>query len=118
MKFLVAGVQFRPAGHIKMVSSALKEGDYFQLVPEPTNKFDPNAVRIEYNVDTGDEIKGIHIGYVPKRFSAEVSAMLMLDSNVLCIARAVNAGAKPWEMFLVEVFRPEPEPEEEDSDGE
>lgn len=38
--------------------SVLKVGDEVQLIPEPDNKFDPNAIKVMHN--------GVHLGYIPR----------------------------------------------------
>ena len=43
-RFYIAGVQHH---QMYKILQHLEVGDIFQLVPEPTNKFDPNAIRIE-----------------------------------------------------------------------
>ncbi len=40
---------------------------------EPTNKYDPNAVRLEFN----GESRVYMVGYVPAKMSASVSAFIM-----------------------------------------
>ena len=97
--FYVAGVQFRPKGDITLASNILKEGDKLFLLPEPTNKFDPNAVRIIF--DNG----GVQfmLGFVPKKFSASVSAVIEVGVKLDCILTTFNPSAKPWEMLEVEI---------------
>lgn len=111
-KFYIAGVQFRP-GAAKILAG-LSEGDELDLVLEPTNKYDPNAVRIEVN--------GEHVGYVPKKFSGEISAMIEVDGaeTVQCNVTKVDPTAKQWEMCEVEITslveKDDIEPEEFDED--
>ena len=96
-KFGIAGVQHH---HIKDVLATLKEGDYLSLRAEPTNKFDPNAIRIEYtNLRDQDDM----LGYVPKKISAEVSAKLSLGKVLDCVLIKLDKTAKPWEMTEVEI---------------
>lgn len=65
MNFYVAGVK-----HHKFyeIAEELKEGDSVQLIPEPTNKFDKYAVKIEA-LET-------MLGYVPKTLSEIVSKII------------------------------------------
>lgn len=95
-QFFIAGVQFRPRGEIMVAAKELNEGDLLTLQPEPTNKYDPNAVKIL----TED---GNFLGYVPKKFSAEISAMLEIEAPIECIIEAVDPTAKLWEMFKVTI---------------
>jgi hypothetical protein len=90
-KFPIAGVKFRGA-EVYVLLKTLENGTVFELEPEPTNAFDPNAVKINYN----DGEKDIHIGYVPKNFSAEISAALEIEP-VICIASDFSKDKKSWE---------------------
>lgn len=91
--FHIAGVQFHEYREA-LKDLDLKVGTEVDLVPEPENKFDPNAVRIEF--------KGMHLGYVPKKLSAEISAFIDC-SNAVAVLEEVNPSAKPWEMFKVTI---------------
>lgn len=89
-KFYIAGVQHHL---LNTVINQLEEGDELDLVPEPTNKFDPNAIRIEYD--------GVMCGYVPKKFSAEVAALLGMEAELSCTITKLTPSAKPWEQCEV-----------------
>ena len=100
--FHVAGVQ-----HHKL-STCIKEiskGDSLILTPEPTNRFDPNAVRITfYSIDKGEEVM---LGYVPAAkgdLSSKVSADLMVGS-LSCSVLNLNPEAKTWEQLEVGIFQ-------------
>lgn len=114
--FFIAGVQFRPKTEIDKALKVMKVGDRLTLELEPTNKFDSNAVKIIYNsfADENTEID-VFLGYVPKKFSAEVSAMLEVYTTVECVVEEIDLKAKFWEMCKVTV-RDEEELEEEDDD--
>ena len=90
-KFPIAGVKFRGA-EVYALLKTLENGTVFELEPEPTNQYDPNAVMINYN----DGEKDIHVGYVPKNFSAEISAALEIEP-VVCIASDFSGDKKTWE---------------------
>jgi hypothetical protein len=90
-KFPIAGVKFRGA-EVYALLKTLENGTVFELEPEPTNQYDPNAVKINYNDGETD----IHVGYVPKNFSAEISAALEIEP-VVCIASDFSADKKTWE---------------------
>lgn len=65
IRFYVAGVQFRPEADIKRaLADGLSEGAKLNLVPEPTNKYDPGAIAVVHY--------GVTIGYVPKAQQADV----------------------------------------------
>jgi len=88
--FYIAGVQHH---QMNKVLDFLDEGMELELVPEPTNKFDPNAIRIEFN--------GTMLGYVPKKFSSEVSGAIELGVELECIISKFNKSASPWEQCEV-----------------
>lgn len=96
-RFMIAGVQHH---RIKEVLSELSEGKVLALVTEPTNKFDPNAIRIEYvNLDGSS----VMLGYVPKKISAEVSAKITVGRSLECVLIKLDKVAKPWEQAMVEI---------------
>lgn len=94
--FYIAGVQHH---QMHKVLSKLKNDNYLQLVPEPTNKFDPNAIRIEY-YSTHEEVM---CGYVPKKFSSEVCAAIEVGKHLKCVITEFVPSAKPWEQCKVEI---------------
>ena len=96
-EFFIAGVQFH---QLKTIIDKLEVGDNFELVLEPTNKFDPNACRIEYFTTDHEQVM---CGYVPKKFSAEVSALLAIGTPLGCKIVEFNRNAKPWECCKVEI---------------
>ncbi len=93
-KFFIAGVKFLP--NAVSILSELNEGDILDLEPEPTNKFDPNAIKIMCGTE--------HVGFVPKTLSAEISAMIEVN-ECECEIVTLNKGSKPWELCEV-VIRP------------
>jgi signal recognition particle subunit SEC65 len=100
-QFYIAGVQFHD---MKKVLNDLKIGDELDLIREPDNKYDPNAVRIEFG--------GVMLGYVPKKFSAEVSGALEIGVELECVIDKVNPKAKPWEQCKVTVKKIEEDTEQ------
>lgn len=116
-QFFIAGVQFRPRAEINAAVERMQVGDQLHLEPEPTNKFDPNAVKIIFNVtDNGEDITPLFLGYVPKKFSSEISALLGIDVPVICTVDEVNSSAKTYEMIKVTVSIPIEEPGSIDDD--
>jgi len=95
-EFFIAGVQHH---RINDVLHKMEEGNNLLLVPEPTNPYDPNAVRIEYATFEEQTM----IGYVPKKFSSEVSAAIVIGKPLECVVTLLNKSAKPWEMCKVEI---------------
>ena len=90
--FYIAGVQHH---QMHSVLKDLEEGQTLHLVLEPTNKYDPNAVRIEH--------KGTMLGFVPRKFSSGVTAMVTVGKTLECVIAALNKTGKPWEMCKVEI---------------
>ena len=99
-EFFIAGVQFRPQVEIRATASVLKEGHVLLLEPEPTNRFDPNAIKLIYLEEQ------IFLGYVPKKFSSEVAGLLEAGIDLECIVQAVDPKAKTYEMFKVVIQEP------------
>ena len=95
-RFYVAGVKFH---ELHTVINDISEGETLLIDPEPTNKYDPNAIRLIYD----NFSKRAMIGYVPKRFSSEVSALIELEHNLQCVVSKLTPGAKPWEQIEVEI---------------
>lgn len=95
-EFYVAGVKFH---QLKECIDDIKVGDFLNLVLEPTNKYDPNAVRIEYCTIE----KSFMLGYVPAKISASVTADMMI-SNLRCEVIEVNPKEKPWVQLKVALF--------------
>jgi len=95
-KFFIAGVQHH---QMHKVLKFMKEGDHLQIVPEPTNKYDPNATRLEWTDANGD----IMCGYVPKKFSSEVMAAFEIGTTLDCVIVELDKDAKPWEQCKVEI---------------
>lgn len=91
IEFFIAGVQHHDS---YKVLHNIKVDDFLQMVLEPTNKYDPNAVRLYFN-DT-------MIGFVPARLSAEVSALVTSpDTLYSCKIIEFNKDSKPWDQFKV-----------------
>ena len=90
--FYIAGAQFHD---LAKVIKDIKVGELLNLEPEPNNKYDPNAVKILH--------EDVFLGYVPKKFSAEVAGHLENEIYLECIVEEVDAKAKQWEMCLVTV---------------
>ena len=96
--FYIAGVQFHNSAQVQ---DKLEVGMELIMRPEPNNKYDPNAVALIYNDDGKED--DCMIGYVPAKFSGEVSAILLTSDNVKCVLTEVELTAKTWERFKVEI---------------
>ena len=89
-EFFIAGVQFHQA---KTVINEIEVGDEILMEPEPSNKYDPNAIKLMY----GDTM----LGYVPAKFSGSVSAFLETADDPICEITYVNPKAKTYEQLKV-----------------
>ena len=93
-EFYVAGVRHH---EIYKCLDEMKVGHYLLMEPEPLNKYDANAIRLEYaDVKSGYNIM---IGYVPGKISAEVTNIL--KPGVYCEITELNKEAKPWKQVKV-----------------
>ena len=90
-KFYVAGVQFHD---LKSIADKIEVGTILQLTLEPTNKYDSNAVIIEY--------QGFFLGYVPKKFSAMIAGYLTTD-EIICTVLTIDMKKKTYEQLEVEL---------------
>ena len=89
-EFYIAGVKFH---ELPLIINEVEIGEVLTLEPEPSNQYDPNAVKIL----RGD----VMTGYVPKKFSSEVAMMIENDFPIQCRVIEVNVSAKPWEACKV-----------------
>lgn len=99
--FFIAGAQYHD---LSKIIKDIKVGDFLDLVPEPTNEFDSNAVRVCY--EDLEKPDPVFLGYVPRIFSAEVCGLLEAEVYLECIVTAVNPSSKPWEMCKVTIYEP------------
>ena len=93
-EFYIAGVQHHEA---HKVLKELEEGMYLNLNSEPTNKYDPSAVKIEFY----DDAEATMLGYVPGKISSRVTAFLFTGDNPICRITELDKEAKPWKQIKV-----------------
>jgi hypothetical protein len=103
--FFIAGVQHH---QMNEVLDVLGVGVELMIVPEPTNQYDPNAVRLELHSEEalieGKVLKTqTMLGYVPKKFSSEVVAKLAAGRKLECTIVGFYPAAKSWERCYVEI---------------
>lgn len=98
--FFVAGVQFH---QLDDCIKDIKVGGELMLVPEPDNKYDPNAVRIHFSTGLDSVKPDIMVGYVPKKYSPDISALLLVSKGVTCKVFEIIPKSKPWERLSVEI---------------
>ena len=87
--FYVAGVKFH---ELHTVIKEVEPGEALLLVPEPDNKYDPNAIKI-----LRDEVM---LGYVPAKLAASALAAMEVGP-VMCIVGLVDVEASPWKQLYV-----------------
>ena len=95
--FYVAGVQFRKDWQDNLATVRTEEE--LQLIPEPTNKYDKNAVQILSSKD-------IFLGYVPVKQGAKnlwVLDRLFEGQKLKATVKESNTELDPWQALLVEV---------------
>ena len=68
----LVGASFRSKDEQHIVRS-LSIGDELRLVRDPTNGFDPNAIRVYYDAPTGESY---HIGFIPKEDNRDLAQKL------------------------------------------
>ena len=75
--FHVAGTSYRLDA---LQHPSFAPGKFLSLVPEPENPYDPHAVAV-YNQDCS-----LHIGYVPKEETEEISKELNAGKRIICLS--------------------------------
>ena len=95
-EFYVAGVQHHG---LHTILQEVQEGDDLLVIPEPTNKYDKNALKIVYE-SLADKTP-VMIGYVPGKLSAQVSAFLDSCEGISCKVLEFNPTAKPWNQIKI-----------------
>jgi len=89
----LAGYQYHEGENLW---SQLATGDALQLVREPFNPYDPQAVRIDW--------RGHKLGYLPRRDNTAISQML--DRKVLFSTKiaTLQYADNPWERIELAVY--------------
>lgn len=94
MQLSLVGASFRPKD-AKEVLASLDTDDIVQLVREPDNKYDPNAIQIHYD-DT-------FIGYVAKHEAAMIADDIdeaLSDDPGLELTAVITAKPSRWSAIL------------------
>jgi hypothetical protein len=73
----------------------LRPGQPVTLVREPGNRFDPNAVRVDW--------QGEKLGYLPRRENAAVSQMMDRGERLTGRIAHLGEGPWPWERVSLDV---------------
>lgn len=99
-EFYVAGVKHH---NLKYVMEEITEGEYLELVKEPTNKYDKNAIKILFysTIHGSTEM----LGYVPGRISADVTHFISRHpEGVICEVVKLIPDADPWNQLRVKIY--------------
>lgn len=77
----VAGVTFRLDSATRFVFG---KQQYLRLVPEPDNKYDPNAIKVmgHYWSKETSEWKEEHVGYIPKKLAATLGEIESFTASI------------------------------------
>lgn len=92
INFYVAGVKFHK---FYETVRELEEGDSVQLIPEPTNKYDKYAVRIESN--------SVMLGYVPRKLSISIFAKIISGATLSAKIIKLQPKFESWKALKIEV---------------
>ena len=87
------GSNFRPIG-AQAIVMGLTEGDELILEPEPSNQYDPYAIRVIHPASSE------HIGYVAKEFASEIAPMLEAGSTATCTVLVPGGKATVLEIIV------------------
>lgn len=86
VEFDVAGTRHRE--DYAQFKDILSTNDKVELVPEPTNEFDKNAIK----VCLADADHQVHLGYVPKFYSKELSDLLKSGKKYSARVKKIQFG--------------------------
>ena len=80
----------------KKLWSEMKVGDPLQLVREPDNSYDPNAVRVEW--------QGHKLGYVPRADNEALARFMDRGSKAEARITRLKKSRNPWQRMEFEVY--------------
>lgn len=89
----LAGFQYHAGGALW---EQLRAGDTLNLVREPDNPHDANAVRVEW--------RGQMLGYLPRLENRTVAAEIDRGGRVEARIARLTRDRNPWRRLLIEVF--------------
>ena len=86
----VAGTTYENRQELLAELSMLNQSDYppCRLEPEPTNAYDPNAIKVMVAIAPG-EVK--HAGYIPKDLAKQIAPYLEGEA-LMCSIVEINGG--------------------------
>jgi hypothetical protein len=74
----------------------IKLGDALELIREPDNAHDRNAIRVEW--------RGHKLGYVPRAQNRAVAAAMDAGDRLTARVSSVSDNKNPWQRLAFEVF--------------
>lgn len=89
----LAGSQFHALKHLY---PRLRPGDALDLVREPDNRYDPLAVRVEW--------QGHKLGYVPRKENRAVATALDQGERLQARISRLSQDRDPWQRLEFEVW--------------
>lgn len=89
----LAGSQFYALGDFW---TTIKIGDALELIREPDNKHDRNAIRVEW--------QGHKLGYVPRAQNRAVAAAMDAGDRLTARVSSLSDNKNPWQRLAFEVF--------------
>jgi hypothetical protein len=89
----VAGFQFYDGDQLW---TTLRPNDRLQLVPEPENLHDNQAVKVMWN---GDQL-----GYVPRRDNTAISQMLNRRQPLVAKIGELRQSTNPWDRMTMNIY--------------
>lgn len=76
--------------------SEIKVGDALELIREPDNKHDRNAIRVEWH--------GHKLGYLPRKENRAVAAAMDAGDRLSARVSSMSDNKNPWQRVAFEVF--------------
>ena len=98
-EFFVAGVKFH---RLRDCIEEVEAGETLEMIPEPTNKYDPNAVQLVYYSNLKDT--DFMVGYVPAKISAEVCALCATADAPVCQVTEVIPENPSYQQLRVKIY--------------
>lgn len=93
---LVSGVRHADAvsgGSVSSLIEHLRPGTFLELVPEPDNEYNPNALQVAY--------RGTVLGWLPDYLVDEVRGFDAAKRRVTLIVERANGQNTPWHLRLL-----------------
>ena len=89
----IAGFQFYDGDHLW---DQLSTGDMLQLIQEPDNPYDENAVKIYW--------RNSKLGYLPRVENTAVAQMMDQEQEITARILSKRESFNPWERLAIEVW--------------